>query len=118
MIGQTIKKYREQKGWTQEELAFRMGYKSKSTINKIENNINDVSQSTIVKLSQVFGCTPTDLLGEIQYTTTLPMPDDDKTYVLVDKDRQELVQMVCQTTPQSAELLYNMLKALDGRDGG
>lgn len=62
MIGETIKRLREQKGWTQEELAEKMGYTSKSTINKIEKNVNDVGQRKIQKFAQVFGCDVTDLL--------------------------------------------------------
>ena len=62
MIGDVIKRYREQNGWTQEELAERMGYTSKSTINKIEKNINDVKQRNIIKFAEVFGCDVTDLI--------------------------------------------------------
>ena len=62
MIGDTIKRYRQARSWSQEHLADLMGYKSKSTINKIEKNINDVNQSTLVKFAKVFGCDPTDLL--------------------------------------------------------
>ena len=62
MIGDVIKRYREQKGWTQEQLAEKMGYTSKSTINKIEKNINDVGQRKILKFAEVFGCDVTDLL--------------------------------------------------------
>lgn len=64
MIGQNIKKMREIKGWSQEQLARKMGYKSKSTINKIEKNINDVSQTTLNKFADVFQCDITDLLIE------------------------------------------------------
>jgi transcriptional regulator with XRE-family HTH domain len=46
-IGINIRKQREKLGLTQEELAKRLGYKSKSTINKIEMGINDISQSKI-----------------------------------------------------------------------
>ena len=45
MIGDKIKAQRLAMGLTQEELAARMGYKSKSTINKIELNINDIPLS-------------------------------------------------------------------------
>lgn len=62
MIGQNIKRMRELKGWSQEQLARMMGYKSKSTINKIEKNINDVSQKTLDKFAKVFKCEATDLL--------------------------------------------------------
>ena len=36
-IGERIKAARESKGWTQQELANRMGYKSKMTIWRLEN---------------------------------------------------------------------------------
>ena len=62
MIGQNIKRMRELKGWSQEQLARMMGYKSKSTINKIEKNINDVSQKTLDKFAKVFKCEATELL--------------------------------------------------------
>ena len=48
---------------TQEDLAKLMGYKSKSTINKIELGINDIPQSKIVQFAQVLGTTPAELMG-------------------------------------------------------
>ena len=51
-IGTRIMERRLQLGLTQEELAFRMGYKTKSAINKIELGINDVSQSKVVKFAE------------------------------------------------------------------
>ena len=39
-IGLRIQQRRKALGLTQEELAFKMGYKSKSTINKIEKGFN------------------------------------------------------------------------------
>lgn len=62
-IGQRIKQKREELGWTQEELATRMGYKSKSTINKIEMCINDVSQSKVVKFAEVLDTSVAHLMG-------------------------------------------------------
>jgi transcriptional regulator with XRE-family HTH domain len=54
---------RRQLGWTQEELAKRMDYKSKSTINKIELGINDIPQSKIAQFAEVLGTTPAVLMG-------------------------------------------------------
>lgn len=62
-IGKRIKQKREEYGWTQEELAKRMGYKSKSTINKIEMGINDISQSKIVKFAEVLNTSVAYLMG-------------------------------------------------------
>lgn len=62
-IGTRIKFARISHGWTQEELAGKMGYKSKSTINKIELGINDLTQSRVLKLAEVLGVTPGYLMG-------------------------------------------------------
>lgn len=62
-IGQRIKNMRELAGLTQEELAKKMNYKSKSTINKIESGINDVTQSKIVAFAAALNTTPAHLMG-------------------------------------------------------
>ena len=62
-IGKQIRQARELRGWTQEELAHRMGYKSKSTVNKIEMGINDIPQSKVVQYAEVLGVTPAFLMG-------------------------------------------------------
>ena len=62
-IGNNISRLRRELGWTQEDLAKMMGYKSKSTINKIELGINDIPQSKIVQFAKVLGTTPAELMG-------------------------------------------------------
>ena len=54
-IGEMIRRRRTQLCWSQQELADRMGYKSKSTINKIELGVNDVNQETTQKFADVLG---------------------------------------------------------------
>ena len=62
-IGIRIMERRQQLGLTQEELAFRMGYKTKSAINKIELGINDVSQSKVVKFAEALHTSVAYLMG-------------------------------------------------------
>jgi len=62
-IGENIAKKRKEFGWTQEELAIKMGYKSKSTINKIELGINDIPQSKVAKFAEVLKTTPAYIMG-------------------------------------------------------
>lgn len=62
-IGENIARIRKELGWTQEELATKMGYKSKSTINKIELGINDIPQSKVAKFAEVLGTTPSIIMG-------------------------------------------------------
>ena len=68
-IGEKIKKRREELGYTQEELAKKMGYKSRSSINKIEVGINDVAQSKIVEFAKILKTTPAYLMGWEKHDT-------------------------------------------------
>lgn len=58
MIGKKVKQRRQELGLTQEELAHKMGFQTKSAINKIEKDINDVNQSKLIKLAEALECTP------------------------------------------------------------
>lgn len=48
---------------SQEDLAKRLGYKTKSAVSKIESDMRDVSQSTISDLSRIFNVSPSYILG-------------------------------------------------------
>ena len=54
---------RKELGLSQEELAQRMGYRSKSSITKLEKGINDLPQSKVEELAQALETTPAALLG-------------------------------------------------------
>ena len=105
-VGDNILYMRKRLGMTQEELATRMGYKSKSTINKIELGINDIPQSKIVKFAEVLGTTPAHLMGweeadndEKKSPEELVLSEGEKMLLdlfrQVPEDKQELVlQMI------------------------
>lgn len=59
-----IKLLRKQNGWTQEELATRMGYTDRSMIAKIESGKVDLARSKILEFAKVFGITASDLMGD------------------------------------------------------
>lgn len=71
-IGQRIKCRRETIGMSQQELADRVGYKSRSSINKIEMGKNDIVQSTIRKIADALDCTPAYLMGWDEDRQNLP----------------------------------------------
>lgn len=60
---QMIRQLREQLGLSQDELAKRLGYKSRSTIAKIESGSNDIPQSKIAAFAAALETTPARLLG-------------------------------------------------------
>lgn len=63
LLGRRIRARREELGLTQEELAKMLGYKSRSTINKIEMGINDITQSKIEAFAKALETTPSALMG-------------------------------------------------------
>jgi transcriptional regulator with XRE-family HTH domain len=78
-VGENILLMRKQLGLTQEELAKRMGYKSKSTINKIELGINDIPQSKIAQFAEVLCTTPARLMGWDEEEKTPPTDENELT---------------------------------------
>lgn len=68
-MGEKIKELRIKKGYTQEELAKKLGYTSRSTINKIEKGLIDIPQSKIIDLANLFNCSPVIILNQHEYQT-------------------------------------------------
>ena len=62
-IGDKIKERRLELGYSQEELAKKLGYTSRSTINKIENGTNDIVQSKVVEFATALDTTVAYLMG-------------------------------------------------------
>lgn len=77
-IGEKIKERRIELGLSQDELAERMGYKSRSTIAKIEKGINDVVQTNIVKFADVLLTTPAYLMGWLDEVEDNPVEEANK----------------------------------------
>lgn len=68
-IGDRVKQLRIKKGMTQEELANRLGYKSKTSVAHIENGNRDIPRSVIVQLANILDTTPSYLMGWTEETT-------------------------------------------------
>lgn len=62
-IGQRIKSRREKLGMSQEDLAHKIGYKSKSSINKIELDIQQLRQSKIKQIADALETTTDYIMG-------------------------------------------------------
>lgn len=57
-VGEKIKEARLKKGLTQQELADLLGYKSRSSINKIEVGGRDIPRSQIVQIAKLLASPP------------------------------------------------------------
>ena len=86
-IGEKIKIRRLELGWSQQQLADKMGYTSKSTIARIENGNNDVAQRNIVKFAEVLGVSIAYLMDwdeSVDYIATIHDPDREELQVLIE----------------------------------
>lgn len=75
-IGKRIRQKREALKITQEELAAKLGYKSKTTIAKIENGTNDIVQSKVVDFAKALDTSVAYLMG--WDTNVGPIPNGTK----------------------------------------
>lgn len=62
-MGERIKNRRKELGFSQEELAEKLGYKSKTSVSKIEQDITDLPLSKVSKFAEVLKTTPGYILG-------------------------------------------------------
>jgi transcriptional regulator with XRE-family HTH domain len=65
---ENIKQNRIAKGWSQAELARRVGYSDKSMISKIEKGSIDLSQTQIKKFADAFDISMSELFGTVEET--------------------------------------------------
>lgn len=111
-IGERIKKRRLELGMSQDELAERMGYKSRSTITKIEKGINDVVQSNIVKFSEALNTSIAYLMGwenDEELSQKIDVTTDILVRMETDKDFSDLVQILYKMDSEKIKALKVML---------
>lgn len=104
-VGDNISMIRKRLGLTQEELANKMGYKSKSTINKIELGINDIPQSKIVKFAEVLGTTPATLMGWEEEEKN--PPEEPK----LSEGEKMLLELFRRVPEDQQQLVFQMIRA-------
>lgn len=109
---ENIKKYRKQAGLTQEELAKKAGYTDRSSIAKIEAGHVDLTQSKIRQFAEIFGVTPSALMGmdtEKKGPPTLPAG-----LLPIEKRRIPILGPIAAGTPLTAEREYDNYISIAG----
>ena len=77
-----IRNRRIELGLTQAELAKKIGYRSISTIAKIERGINDIPQSKIKAFADALNTTPGELMGEVEPApVSLSLTQQEETHI-------------------------------------
>ena len=62
-LGERIRNRRIELGLSQQELAERLGYKSKVSVSNAENDRDDMTTTRIEKYAKALNTTPADLMG-------------------------------------------------------
>lgn len=103
-VGKNIADARKALGITQEELASRVGYKTKSAINKIELGIRDLPQKKISVFAEALGVTPGYLMG---WEDEKPTENDGLT-----ANKQALMAFAQSLSEEQAALALRVLKSI------
>ena len=72
-VGERIREKRESLGMSQEELAKKLGYKSRSSINKIEADARNLTQSKIKSIADALQTTPSYIMGWDEPKDDIPL---------------------------------------------
>ena len=80
-LGEKIKEIRLKEGLSQEALAKELGYNSRSTINKIEKGINEISYDKLMLLIKKYEIEMDELFEKKRNDTFEPVASDSILYV-------------------------------------
>lgn len=90
-IGEKIKTKRIERGWSQRELAAKMGYSHHSTLARIESGKVDVSQTRIVQFSEVLGVSIAYLMGWEEEIEKAPAEMAERHFeMIIDEDLNDI----------------------------
>ena len=93
---------------TQQELAKKLGYKSTSTIAKIESGENDIPQAKIAAFAAALDTTPAELMG-LKIVTIGPDEPDDTVAVKISGGKPELEEAIKRLDGLSEKRLKKVL---------
>lgn len=87
-VGERIKRRRDELGISQEQLAEILGYKSKTSIHKVEQGITDLPLSKVKMFAEALKTTPAYIMG---WT-----PEEEKINLLSKRERLQLDELMSQ----------------------
>ena len=123
-VGERIAARRKELNMTQEELAKKLGYKSKSSINKIELQWAKVPLSKLEKVAAALDCDPEYLMGWDEQTKKEPrqqdlINDDPELTELLTRARDDphmrmLFSITKDVSPEDIEKAIKIIQMLKG----
>ena len=121
-VADRVRLRREELGMSQEELAHKMGLKSRSSITRIEKSGDEISLKDVERLSEALDCSPLYLMDwsdDVHYKPNSIEPHivkEEHPYgtneekALTDKDKS-FIQLYSRLSDAQRDLVDNMMKA-------
>lgn len=121
-LGENIKKKREEAGLSQDELAQKLGYKSRSTIAKVEADVNDLNQTKLKAFATALGTTVTELLDFDKDSDPQAYYLDPETARMVQELKDHPGQRVLfdasrDLKPEDVQIVLNLINGLKAKEG-
>lgn len=110
-IGDRIRCRREELKLSQEELAKRLGYKSRSSINKIERDASGLPQSKIVDIAKALQTTPAYIMGWEEVQKKNDTLSDIIVKMRIDENYMSVCEMLYSVEDEKLVELKQFLKA-------
>lgn len=105
-IGLRIKEKREELKMTQDELAAKVGYKSRSSINKIEIDGRGLPQSKIKQFADALDTTPAFLMG-----WDMEKKSVDEIYY-ISEDKKQIIKAIEELDADDIKFVMDMINKL------
>ena len=106
-IGNKIRNRRIELNMTQEDLALKVGYTSKSTINKIELGINDIPLSKVREFARALSTTEAYLMDWEDETSSSGTTSSDAIRPAADPGEEHLISVYRDLNPDGREKLLD-----------
>lgn len=110
-VGDRIKKRRLELGLTQEELAKKAGYKSRSSINKIELS-RDLPLPKVQEVARILDCRPSYLLGWEDKTNIVESAKIDVMLSNMENKLKEYALKMAKLPKEKQDLVLKMIDEL------
>lgn len=107
-LAERVRQRREQLGMSQEQLAQKMGYSSRTSINKIENG-RPCSQKIIVRLADALNVSIPYLMGwQEDYIEEKPTVQDDG----LSDNQRKLMEFAKSVPDDKAEMILRVIRSI------
>lgn len=111
-IGEKIRQRREQLGYTQEELALKLGYASRSSVNKVENS-EEVSMKKVKMYAEALNTSVAYLMGW-EDDFSIESAETDVALSNMEKRMKEYALKLAALPKEKQEQIMNLIDMLEG----